>query len=328
MFSASPILATMLELNFVDTDGRPLQVAKAELLLVAWGQTERIELETSTNGLILDLEPDWLRSRWPHQRFDDQDGVYLYLQAPPLAAIRSHQFRWPGAWGYQGTTTIGFPGGRHVTVEAGTEADMTLAFRPRITRRVRIVDPEGAPIAGVEIGVSMFWSARNHCAFLDGREPLGTHVTDDDGWIEVPDGDFEYALTLGRGTSDQEFVESRVLGSRLVTYLTEPATEVVVREFPVRPLEMRVRRGGEPAVGIDLTVYYDDCCGACSRRVATTDADGRIRLDWFRPERYYWVWLEDEGGELWRSEVASLPDGIVEVRLPARAASDEGGPQP
>ena len=330
VFCASPVLATTLELNFVDTDGDPVRVAKAELLLVAWGQTERIELETSANSLTLRLDPDWLRSQWPYGRFDDQKGVYLYLQAPPFAAIRSFQFRWPGAPGYEGTTTIAFPGGRQVVVGEGDDARMPLAFRTKTDRRVRIVDPEGAPMSGAKIGVSMFWADRNHCGVLAGSEPLGTHVTDADGWIEVPDGDFEYALTLGRGRHNHVFVESRgSTRSRLELHLNEPTTDVVVRELPVRPLEMRVRRGDAPAAGIGLYVYLADCCGACSGPpVATTDEAGRVRLDWFRPEGYYWMWLGDDDGELWRAEVASLPEGIVEVELPSHADSDEGRLQP
>lgn len=42
--------ATTLDLNFVGPAARPVHVAKAELLLVAWGATQRIELETSTDA--------------------------------------------------------------------------------------------------------------------------------------------------------------------------------------------------------------------------------------------------------------------------------------
>ena len=322
---AYPLWATTLELNFVDTEGRPVQVAKAELLLVAWGQTERIELETLTNSLSLVLEPAWLRSQWPHGRFNDQDGVYLYLQASPLAAIRSHQFRWPGASGYEGTTTIAFPGGRQVVVEEGDDASMTLAFRTKSDRRVRIVDPEGRPMSGVGIDVSMFWSDRNHCGVLAGSEPLGTHVTDADGWIEVPDGDFEYALTLGRGLHNHVFVESRGTRSRLETHLAEPKTDVVVREFPVRPLEMRVRRGDEPAAGIQLHGFMADCCmsAGCSGPLATTDEAGHIRLDDFRPEKWRWIFLVDDD-EFWRMAPASLPAGIVQVQFSSPPTLQKG----
>lgn len=125
---AKPAWATTLALTFVDTDGRPKQVAKAELLLVAWGDADRIEFETSAHGLDLALDPEWLRSRWPY-RFNGQESAYLYLQVPPLAAIRSHQFQWPGSGEHTGATTIAFSGGRRVVVDNGTDVVMTLAFR-------------------------------------------------------------------------------------------------------------------------------------------------------------------------------------------------------
>ena len=78
--------ATTLDLSFVGPDARPVHVAKAELLLVAWGATQRIELETSADALSLVLEPDWLRSRW--DRFDDQECVYFHR----------HHVRSPLAW--------------------------------------------------------------------------------------------------------------------------------------------------------------------------------------------------------------------------------------
>ena len=123
--------STTLDLNFVDTDGQPIRLASAELLLVAWGATDRIVLETSADGLSLTLDADWLRSRW--NRFDDQVGIYLYLQAPPLAAVQSHRFRWLGAGEHAGAVTIAFPRGNEVTVEEGMKASRTVVFRTNLT---------------------------------------------------------------------------------------------------------------------------------------------------------------------------------------------------
>ncbi|MYJ75980.1 MAG: hypothetical protein F4089_13205, partial [Gammaproteobacteria bacterium] len=238
--------ATTLDLSFVDTDGKPVRLATADLLLVAWGATERIGLETSDDGLSLTLDGDWLRSRW--SRFDDQEGVYLYLQAPPLAAIQSHRFTWLGAAGHAGAVTIAFPRGQEIAVDEGMNATMTVVFRTTARRRVRVVDPDGRPRPGTAINAFMFWSQSNHCAVLAGGEPLGSFVANTDGWIEVPDGDFEYAFELGRGfTSDHVFLnEGRYERERLVTRLLQPDTDVVVHQFPVRPLEMRVWRADEP----------------------------------------------------------------------------------
>ena len=50
----------------------------------------------------LQLDSDWLRSPWP-EIFDYQEGVYLYLQAPPLTSVLSHQFKWLGSGGHPGS---------------------------------------------------------------------------------------------------------------------------------------------------------------------------------------------------------------------------------
>ena len=308
--------ATTLDLSFVDTDGKPVRLATADLLLVAWGATERIGLETSDDGLSLTLDGDWLRSRW--SRFDDQEGVYLYLQAPPLAAIQSHRFTWLGAAGHAGAVTIAFPRGQEIAVDEGMNATMTVVFRTTARRRVRVVDPDGRPRPGTAINAFMFWSQSNHCAVLAGGEPLGSFVANTDGWIEVPDGDFEYAFELGRGfTSDHVFLnEGRYERERLVTRLLQPDTDVVVHQFPVRPLEMRVWRADEPAPGISLHAHMANCpCGACSGPLAQTDETGRIRLDEFRPEEWAWVWLVDGDTEYWRTAPTAWSSGNVEVKL-------------
>lgn len=322
LLSATCSWASVLTLEFVDINGDQVEVAKAELLLVAWGNAERLELATSANGLDVVLEPDWLRSRWP--RFDDQFGVYLYIQAPPLAAIRSHQFRWPGSGvaDDKDTTLIAFPGDQSVAVRESTDASLTLTLRPRVERRVRLVDPDGTPLVGGKIDVSMFWSMSNHCGYLSGADPLGSFSPDADGLIEVPDGDFEYVLSLsGRRWRNHMFANGRVR-MPLRTYLTKPTTDVVIRELRSRPLEMAVSRDGEPVRGIRLMADLANCCGACAGPYATTDEKGRLQLPAFHPELHRSVWLEDELGERWSMTPASWPAGVLEVDLSSAGAPD------
>lgn len=313
--------ATTLTLDFVDTEGQGADVAKAELLLVAWGETRRLELGTTGSRLTLVLEPAWLRSRWP--RFDDQMGVYLHLQAPPLAAIRSNRFRWPVD--EDAGATIRFPGNREVAVTGGEDARVRLTFRPAAPRRVRIVDPHGMPVAGGRIDVAMFWSESNHCGHLAGADPLGNFTPDADGWIEVPDGDFEHVLSLvGVRWRNHVFANAGAIGSRLITRLREPATEVVVRELAARRVEMLVRKNAEPAAGVKLQGYLADCCGACAGTLSTANERGRIRLDAFRPERYSSVWFEDDNGDRWSTTPALWSPDLVEVDLASRAADAKG----
>ena len=328
MLRAYPVWATSLHLEFVDTDGTPVQVAKAELLLSAWGmEAERVELETSPDGLSLELEPEWLRSRWPPgwpsppggRPLAFRVGAHLYLQAPPLAAIQSDRFQWPG--GVPGDsvdpdrrTTITFPRGQEAVVPQGQHVRMTLVFRPRAPRRVRFVDPRGRPWSDFRFHTSMFWSDDNHCAVVTGSESLGSHVTDAAGWSELPDGEFVYALGIrwphmyaGRSLEDSRTPQ------RLIARLTDPGSAVVVRELKVRPLEVRVRLGGKPAAGLHLRARGAFCgCGACDGPVGTTDGNGRIRREDFRPDSHDEIWLMDGDTEVWRSPSTW---GVVEIDL-------------
>ncbi len=320
-FAAPAAWATTLTLDFVDQEGSPVQVAKAELLLVAWGNTERIELDTAAHGtrLRLELEANWLSSRWGRLR--DQFGVHIYLQAPPLAAIRSERFLWPTE-GDSGPSTIIFPNGQRIVVPSGADATMSLRFRQPTVRRVRIVAPDGQPIPGLAFEASMFWSQSNHCGVLAGAEPLGTHTTDAGGWLQLPDGDFEYALEFAaRAKYDYMFPDYRGIPWRKVTHLQHPATEIVAYRYKERALEVRVRRGDQGVPGVTLLTQLIHCCGACSGPLGQSDATGRIEVQDFQPEIYSHVWLLEGDVERWRATVESLPAGIVEVQLPAPAAA-------
>ena len=151
-------------------------------------------------------------------------------------------------------------------------------------------------------------------------------MANSDGWIEVPDGDFEYALELGPQLgSDHVFVANgRYERERLVTRLPRPETDVVVHRFPVRPLKIRVWRGQEPASEVWLHAHMANCpCGACSGPLARTDEMGHIQLDEFRPEEWTWVWLVDGDTEYWRTEPTTWSSGNVEVRLsPSTGTAD------
>ena len=66
--------ATELRLRFKDEQGEKVRLSKAELLLVAWGATDRLDLETRGEDLVVPLDESWLRSRWAH-RFMDMEKV-------------------------------------------------------------------------------------------------------------------------------------------------------------------------------------------------------------------------------------------------------------
>ena len=314
LLATCPSMGAKLNLSFVDEDGRRVELSKAELLVHGWRTAERIDLEPSPDGLTLVLEPDWLRSRW--WGFAQQEGIYLHLHAPPFDAIRSQRFRWPVITGYGIATAIGFPGDSRAVVK-DQDVSMTLVFRPPRTRRVRLVDPAGAPLPNVPLDAFWHWGYVSRSEMLIGRELLGEHVTDADGVVEVLEGGFKYALSLGEY---HVFQEARYPSTayRLITWLTEPTTEFVVRQFGLQPLTMRVRRDGAPAVGLQLRGELALCpaVAACDGPMAATDDEGLIQLDDFRPDEFTQIWLVDhDNGEVWRSDTTELPAGVVALEL-------------
>jgi len=97
--------ATELRLRFKDEEGHAVRPASAELLLVAWGDAVRLNLETGVletsygpkrillrigapglkltlgEPLVLSLDEAWLQSRWP-ERFQDMNGASICICRP------------------------------------------------------------------------------------------------------------------------------------------------------------------------------------------------------------------------------------------------------
>ena len=324
---------TLLELRFVDPDGNEVQLDKAELLLVGWGEVGRIQLEPTEEGLQINLDPNWLRPRMGnrYEKFDwldHLDYVFVYLQADPFASIRSNAFQWIGdRVNHPGPVRVAFPGGETVIVEKGETIRATITFRKKDVKHVRFVDPEGRPFPGIHVDAYMYWSAQNHCGALSGSEPLGEFVSDAYGLITLPDGDYEYALEL-RDRRIREFVPYSNLSWRVVSDLKTPEPVFVVLEHPIRPLELIVRREGKPVTGwVQPHVLTRNCsCGACSALYEGVDKFGRIRIKNFRPAIYSSIWLMDHrtGEELWRADPSSWTEPrTIEIDLPSHGSPKE-----
>ena len=155
-------------------------VETAELLLVAWGDTERIPLTFTFNaeGVVLHvpLDTEWLRSRWP--RADDMESAFIYLTGRDFVSLRSDPFRWLGIKGASGDdpradVTINFGQGQEVTVREGEAPTLVLTVRRSPEpRQLRFVDDDERPVTTVTVSAHMLWSTSNHCGVLSGKETL------------------------------------------------------------------------------------------------------------------------------------------------------------
>jgi hypothetical protein len=316
--------ATQLTLRCAGDRGRPVPLSHAELLLVAWGDVERLPLEIQGSRVVVPLAPEWLQTRWG--RFVDMEKAYLFLQAAGYAPLRSEPFLWLGSHGgphgpMVEQIEIAFPRNGKTIVRNGESAETQLKFRRPEKRTLRTIDEHGDPVAGVRIDAYMFWSNSNHCGFLAGADPLGRVLTDGKGRAHIPDGDFEYAFEL---LGKQHYVlkdpPEDYEPMRLITHLLTKETVLRLHRARRIPLHMQVTVNQKPAPGQWLHGRAAHCgCGACDGGLAKTDARGMIRIQDFYPEELEKVYFQRDGEEIWSADPNHWPgDRIVHVELPGR----------
>ena len=327
--------ATELRLRFRDEEGRAVRPKSAELLMKAWGDAVRLNLETGVmetptrygriflwecpggmrlaagEPLVLPLDAEWLAARWP-ERFRDIAGAYLYFTADGYASVCSGEFRWIGSQGppygtrmYEAVIT--FPGRESIIVKEGQSVEADLVFRRPRPRSLRLIDDQGNPVQDVKVSIFMFWSAYNHCGTLGGADPIGSAKSSHDGRVSVPDGDFEYAFEFEKRLYVLNEPDAEpYIPPRLFAHLSKPETTVKMHRWERRPLEIIVTAGGEPAQGLIVGGCLAACpCGACCGQLAHRDPDKRTRMDTdenghfqmpdFYPEEFERVYLI--GGE-------------------------------
>jgi hypothetical protein len=187
---------------------------------------------------------------------------------------------------------------------------------------VQLVDDEGQPVSGVSMAAWVFWSIANRCGFLASTDSLGAAVTDAQGRAALPGGDFEHTLVLG----DDAWVFHARRGEsyardRLILRLDSGETRIVLHRLPVVRFELTVTEHGVPVQGLTLRATLAGCgCGACDGPLETTDAQGRIVIDAFRPEEWAVVELRDADGRVrWTGNPLDWSrGGAFDIRLDAR----------
>lgn len=350
------VSAAELQLKFRDEAGQAVRPTSAELLLVAWGDAVRLNLESGVlersygsrrmviregaggltlalgKPLVLPLDEAWLHSRWP-ERFQDMSGVYLYFMADGYVPIRSERFLWIGSHGDGfgpriSDTEIRFPGRNPVKVTEGQSAECELVFRRPRDRFIRLVDDDAQPVPGVKVTTYMYWSAENHCGALSGADPMGFANSGEDGRVQVPDGDYQYAIVFEKELYVLNEPDAwSDLPPRLIIYLTKPETTLKLHRWRRRPLEIEVTTNDDPSPGLGIYGCLARCsCGACCGPLARhrdqethmeTDTNGRFNLSDFYPEEFDRVFISNDAGkEIWSEDPRKWPaTGIIRARL-------------
>ncbi len=166
-----------------------------------------------------------------------------------------------------------------MAMEGDTAADVR--FRRAGTRGIRVIDERGSPVSGVTVKVYRFWSDENHCGRLSGGELLVESPSGADGFVRIPDGDFEYAI-LVPDWRDFLLVEHNCCDyAGWVTFLDRETTDIVVHRFEVHPLRMQILEDGHPACRNESVghspLLHGGTCGACYGVVCRIGSNGTNR---------------------------------------------------
>lgn len=335
--AASGAHATELRIGARAQNDAPVLVEKVELLLVAWGDTERIPLPFTIEGeralFHLPLDPEWLSARW--SRASDMEAAFIYLTGRNFVSLRSLPFSWLGrATGPtsqpSSEVTIDFGQGQRIMVASGETKDIIVNVRtvPE-ARPIRLVYEDGTPATNATVSAYMFWSNSNHCGVLNGADPLVRGVrANRDGLVTLPDGDFEYALDVGIGPHESVVDSETDPNGVIETYLDTAERVVRIHRNKRQPLSLRVMVGDQVVRDAPFTeTVRGSGCGVRTgglfswtddgRMVGPTlEQDGTVVISDFYPEEVEAICLGDERGEtIWTlSTFGSEP---VTARFPA-----------
>jgi hypothetical protein len=333
---AHPVQATELGIQVRASDGSPAVVETAELLLVAWGETERIPLTFTfdAEGAVLHvpLDTEWLRSRWP--RAEDMESAFIYLTGRDFVSLRSDPFRWLGTTGASGDAprsdvTINFGQGQEITVREGETPTIVLKVRRSPEpKQLRFVDDEGRPVTTVTVSAYMLWSTSNRCGELTGKETLVEGVRPNAaGIVTLPDGDFPYAIEVFLRPHERVRDPDVDVNGVVETYLREKDRVIHIHRFTRQPLSLRVFLGTAAVAMPPFTeTVRGNGCGARTGLLLDRAADGRLAapavrdgevvVENFFPEEIEAVCLGDSRGRtIWT--LSTFDGKPVTVRLPA-----------
>ena len=196
VFSAEP---TLLHLDFQDGQGQTVKVSAATLVLVAGGYVDKLPLETSPRGLDLSLDASWLRANWPGgvSRLKNMDRAYVYLKAQGYASVVSNPIHWIGTEtdGLGKNVVVSFPRSKIAAVSRGQKGSLTVNFRKPRDRFVKLSDGKGNPVVGAKVKTYVYWS-KSDSGDLNGADFLSGGISDENGRVQVTDGDFTYAIQV------------------------------------------------------------------------------------------------------------------------------------
>lgn len=319
---------TELHLRLKNSKGEPIPIDRAELLTDARSRSREetsFTLKTQGNLLVLSLEKEQLRQTWPEDGWVRAENYFLYLEADGYVSVRSKPMYLIGAKTQTGElaekVVIEFHQGSKTTILKGETKEVDLMLREPQDRYLVFVDEAQHPVSDVKVKSYMFWSNSNHCGYPSGSTLLAEEISDKEGRVAIPDGEFEYLLEFEKELyhlKEQPLFDPM----KLITYLSTQEIIIELHSLNKQPLEMVVKQNGIPQPNKKLYGQWIGCpCGSCPHEFATTDEKGRISLDEFYPEEWLWIYFLNEGpledGHAWSTDPKEFSGTeVIEVELP------------
>jgi hypothetical protein len=321
----SNAVRTELIVRAVDEAGRPVRLTRADLYFDVWGGNEVTPLPHSGNVVRIGLDRSAACALEPqlcaiHPAF----SARILLEAENLAPVSSDLFDWMSQ---AAQTTrlppveIRFPGAVPLRFTPGTRRDVTIRFRAKQPRRLRVVDRAGAPVVGARVSVMNLFAATNHMGMFEGDAILDERPTDARGEVEVPDGDITYGVQIGKPHWSIEKPRPGSWPDQIAQRIDVWPLTVVMRRHARLPLLLRFVRDGDPVAGLAVSACVAPCGGACCGPIGTTDAAGNLTVRDFHPEEYDRVFVPlpaDPYRSVWEIDPRRLrqPARRMTVQLP------------
>jgi hypothetical protein len=154
----TPSPRTELVIRAVDEAGAPVRLTRADVYFDVWGGADVTHLPHDETSVRVHLDREGACQLEPWTCNWETFSARVILEARGLAPISSDLFDWMNAAGplsenTSRAVTIRFPGAAALRIRPGSRRDITLTFRRKQPRSIRLVDRSGAPVADAVVKV-------------------------------------------------------------------------------------------------------------------------------------------------------------------------------
>ena len=274
--------------------GTAVDLSGAEVYVDVWGHGEIYQLKPEGNAVRIPLHPGWQCTVDPGWC----GGLFMFagrvtIRAEGYEAVTSDHFPWLKT--ARDETLIRFPGGRTARITTGATEVVTIPLRRPMPRRLRLLDPAGAPVTDARVTIRELLARTNHCGVPEG-EQLFHGAPAADGTVPLPQGQREYSISLWKRhhRSNPKPREGWIDGR-----FDAAETTITIEPMEKRPLELEVRHAdGRPAL-VQVVGNWATGCMYSGVPIGKTDQMGRLTIEEFYPEEFSEVGVESVGGATW-----------------------------